>query len=58
MVPEAAKAIPTPPEGSELGVQRDDLPQYGRPAMNVVIKGPVDLLRWLADDLDARWPDT
>jgi hypothetical protein len=51
---EAARLIPTP-EGHEVSVELADLPQYGRPATNVMIRGPFDVLRWLAEDIDARW---
>ncbi|MBN9161315.1 MAG: hypothetical protein J0I07_10150 [Myxococcales bacterium] len=51
--PESAHAVPKP--SPEFLVTLEDLPQYGRPAMNIRIKGPFDVLRWLADDLDAHW---
>jgi hypothetical protein len=52
--PDLAHAIPAP-DGHEISVALQDLPAYGRPAINVVITGPFDVLRWLADDLDAWW---
>jgi hypothetical protein len=55
LLPDLAKAIAQLPVESELRVEYQDLPQFGRPAMSVLIHGPVDVLRWLADDLDAIW---
>lgn len=53
--PQFLEAIPRPSSQSELALEVEDLPRYGRPAANVVLTGPHDVLRWLADDLDARW---
>lgn len=53
--PDAARRVPQPPTSLETVVTLEDLPGYGRPATNVVVTGPYDLLRWLADYLDAHW---
>jgi hypothetical protein len=53
--PDFARRIPQPPSALETTVALEDLPGYGRPATNVFVTGPHDLLRWLADDVDAYW---
>lgn len=54
-VPPIAAATVTVEPG-ELSVAREDLPHFGtRDAQNVRIHGAYDVLRWIADDVGARW---
>jgi hypothetical protein len=53
--PDAAHRVPQPPTALETVVTLEDLSGFGRPATNVLVTGPYDLLRWLAEDLDAHW---